>query len=270
MAHSNAPVPDDSQMVLVSLDGDPEEVAEAFIRDSLPDVFLSEIDLSTPAGMLQLLTQLPGRYYKAAVEVDELVAFVDRNRAVLGDGTLLEGIARVAEEQADEELTPWLVGLVEQMRRVLDGRPDDVDVVSSKLLWLCVALDSQLHAGQITFAEAQDVLARPHNARRMSRAAVGYLFRDYVANMDELDSPRTDYVMVITECALMSGLLDWQALGARLLGGLPPPDDATAWIAQRRRLRTSLQRAGRWDDALEESLARASTRFGRPVDDDDL
>lgn len=270
MPASEEILPDGTHIIQVALDGSPEEVAEALIADTLPEVFLHEVDLSGPTGWFVLSKVLFMRRYQASVEHDEIIAFVNRNRTYLEDGVLFEVVRTVADKAQDDELTSWIVDLVEQMRLVLDGRPEQVDVMSSRLLWLCLALDNLLHTGRLTFDDARLVLAKPEHAARMSSSAVGYLFADYLHHMDDLDSPRVPYIMVITECAVLAGLTSLQVVGAILLGSLPPPEDPTPWIEQRRGLRTSLRAANRWSDEMEQSLTRALSRFTEHIDDDDF
>jgi hypothetical protein len=107
VARSKDSVPEDSGMIAVSLEGDPEQVAGALVGQSLPDFFLSDIDLSTSMGMARWLNALVSRPYMASIEADELVAFVDRNRDFLRDGRLLEALKESVEGASDEDVTAW-------------------------------------------------------------------------------------------------------------------------------------------------------------------
>ena len=53
------------------IDGDPEEMAEALIKPSLPRVFFDQIDLSAQIGVAQMLAMFISRPGQASLEKDE-------------------------------------------------------------------------------------------------------------------------------------------------------------------------------------------------------
>ena len=265
--------PDHSMRVIdVPLDGSPEETAAGLIANALPETFLSDLDLSGTAEPppTALFKNLITRQHYAAVEYDEMVQFVDRNRALLQDGRLLSIMQFAAKARPVEGVTPWLLSMIEQIRHVVNGQAELVTLVSDRLLYLCAALDIHIDAELLTFAEAQRILAKPESFARMRPPAIKNLFRDYTKNMESLDGPRVPYVMVITECALMTGLTTGQLVGAALLAKLPPPADVQAWLDQQERLRKRLRDADSWSPQLEQSYERAKSRFAKPNADDDF
>jgi hypothetical protein len=256
--------------VAVSVDDDAEQMADELIADTLPRTFLNEIDLAAPGGLEELLVCLVLRHQQAAIEKDELVAFVQRNQAVLRRTSLLEMLSSQIEEADDEAFLRYLHDLVEQIRHVLAGRIDRVDLVSSRLLWLCVALHFKVDAGRMTHDEAVAVLRKDQHRQRIGPRAVLYMCKDYMDNRDTLSDPRIEYVMLLTECALLSGDAASLVFAFILLSDTPPPVDVNGWLRLVERAAAKLRAMGKLFPEGEQFLQRARTRFADHVADDDF
>src|SRR5262249_14521492 len=151
--------------------------------DDLPEVFLDQLDLTAPDGPEVFLEALVRRRLQASLERSEIIAFVERNRQPLEQSGMLDLVADLASLQAEDDdedkaVWAWFGEAIKQMQLVLDGHPESVDVVSSRLLWLCVALSYHVDSGRLSHSDAVGWLELPHNRERMTRHAVMYLLRD--------------------------------------------------------------------------------------------
>jgi hypothetical protein len=258
---------------VIRLDGTPEQTADGLIADDLPEIFLDQLDLTSADGPKVFLDALIRRRFQASLERSEIIAFVERNRQALERTRFLDFVAELADRQAendDEGIWAWIGGAIGQLKLVLDGQPERVDVVSSRLLWLCAALSFHVNAGRLSHAEAVGWLELPRNRERMTRQAVMYLLRDYLENIGDLESTRAGYLLLLAECALLSGILDCMGMAAVLLRHVPPGSDPAAWLATWRRLRGRLVAAGTWAAEDEAALDRTAARFDLRVSDDDF
>jgi hypothetical protein len=197
-------------------------------------------------------------------------AFVTANRAFLQRTRLLEGLATAAGRIKDQYIGGWVAEAARQMQLVLAGHPEQLDMVSSRLLWLCVALDNHVEDGQLRHADVDRWLLRPATRRRITPRAVRYLARDYYRSRDQLQSPRTGYVLIIAECALHSGDPESMNMVAALLRNLPPPSDVEAWRGVQGRLRTRLLALDRWYAEDEQSFQEGAKRVSAPIPPDDF
>ena len=256
---------------IVILKNSPEETAEDLIAPSLPRLFLDQIDLRSADGPGLFVEALSRRRFEASVERAEVIGFVERNRAVLERTGLLDSFVDMAGPaiQSDDDRT-WIYNLIDQMKHVLGGHPERVDMVSSRLLWLCVALDYHVSSGLLDHAAAVQVLRRPHNRERITRNAVMYLLGDYINSMDELDTPRSEYVLLLAECALLADDKACMGGAAVLLGNIPPVADTSAWLAVYHRLRQRLAAVGAWTAEYQAALDRIAERFDSGIPDDDF
>ncbi|MFC6063921.1 hypothetical protein [Streptomyces ochraceiscleroticus] len=265
------------QYVSVELSKSPDEIANVLFGSMLPDDPLARLDLRAATGerglalfMAALVHRLPQR----SLERDEIVAFVERNRATLQhEGWLEFLIDKLPAGRSNDEGAPLLDAIRDaavQMRHALRGRPQDINVISNRLLYLCIALDMKLGDDGFTYETAVAYLRRSQTQALMSDAAVMFMFADYYRNMDEIDEPRTGHVMLLTECALLADANGALLMAKVLLRGLPPPVDTAAWLDVRRRLAARLRSSGSWTAEDESSLARAVGRFTDEVPDDDL
>jgi len=267
---ASGPPGSQSETRIVRLDGTPEETAEALIADSLPQVFLDQIDLTSADGPRLFAVSLVRRRYEASLERAEVIAFVERNRPVLERMEFLDSVLgmlkRAARNDGDRA---WFGDVIDQMKHVLDGHPEQVDLVSSRLLWLCIALDSHVSSGRLDHAAAIRWLLRPHNRERITPRAVLYLLRDYVDNADDLDELRSEYVLLMAECALLTDDKNCMVIAAVLLRNVPPVADSSAWLTTWHRLRQRLVGAGSWSAEDQAALDRTTARFDTEIPDDD-
>lgn len=270
VAGSSSPEPDEVG-VIIGLDGTPEDTANEMIADTLPTVFLDQIDLDSRDGLRLFLPSLLRRRYQASFERAEVIGFVERNRAVLSETGVLDQLASMIERAMDEEAERnFYIDVIDQMRHVLDGHPESVDLISNRLLWLCVALDFHVSTGRLDHSAAVKWLERPDNRARLSSRAVLYLFQDYLRSMDDLDDLRPEYVLLITECALLAD----DTLGLKcsriFMRMMSPASDWVAWLSVWRRLKSRLEAVGAWTAEDQAALELAATRFESRVNDDDF
>ncbi|MGW7046389.1 hypothetical protein ACWGDT_27620 [Streptomyces avermitilis] len=259
------------EAVEIPVEGDPDASAQAYINDSLPSVFLDQIDLASAEGVRQLAHCLARRYHQASLECDEIERFVNRNKAFLRRSKLLDRLAEAAQRIEDEKQRAWTLDAVQQMGHALSGHPERLDMMSSRLLWLCLALDDHVTAQIYRHDQVVGWLRRATTRRRMTPQAVQFLAVDYYRNAGTLQQPRTEYVMIISECAMLAGNERAMTMAAVLLRDLPPPPDGgEAWLDVRHRLRSRLLALGAWGELDEAALQRAVSRLAPPVADDDL
>jgi hypothetical protein len=255
---------------IVRLDGTPEETAEGLIADSLPQVFLDQIDLASADGPRLFVVSLVRRRYEASLERAEVIAFVERNRQVLERTGLLDSVLGMLNRAAqNDDDRAWFRDVIAQMKHVLDGHPERVDLVSSRLLWLCIALDSHVSSGRLDHAAAARCLQRPNNCERITPKAVLYLLRDYIDSADELEGPQSEYVLLMAECALLANDQTCMNVAAVLLRNVAPTADSSAWLMTWRRLRQRLAAVGAWSTEDQAALDRTAARFDTEILDDD-
>ncbi len=102
---------------IVSLDGTPVDTANALIADTLPDVFLDDIDLGAPDGLNTFITSLIRRRYQTSLERSEILRFVTQNRDILERTHLLDTLAKAADATVDDpEGRGFLNDTIEQLK----------------------------------------------------------------------------------------------------------------------------------------------------------
>lgn len=267
--------------VSISLDESPDDIAEVLFRGMLPRDGLFEVDLS--AGDQEAMTRfgaaLIARVLQRSLERDEIIRFVEENRQVLERtgwltelSMMFEALNAVDVDDAPRgQLPQALLDVLRQFQHALSGNPERIEVISNRLLYLCVALDMKIRAGHLGHTEAVKYwLDRPQVRQLMSPPALQFLLGDYIRHMDELNEDRAGYVCLVAECALLVDEPVSQRLGATLLRGLRPPLDAVNWLDVRRRLGRRLQQHGQWDQSDEQALRKAVQRFAERVPDHDL
>lgn len=266
--------PEKLEYEIIGLDGSPEEVAASLIRGSLPKTFIDEIDISTQEGLGRFFACLMLRRNQASLEKDEIIRFVDRNRAALEGGALelLEKLAEVGAKVEDgEELANFFNYVLTQLRAALAGRPQDIDVKSDRLLWLVYALASQVSGGKLPYADALQILSKPEHRQRISSLSLLFMLKDFGESLGETSQVSTEYVLLIIDCALISGDVPAASAGAAIASKLPAPRDSRTLVDVFTRARAFL--ATKADDVLPEidrALARYRARFGAEIRDDDF
>jgi len=266
--------------VSVELDKSPDEIANALFNGMLTDDPLVSVDLRSATGeegLALFMAILVRRLAQRSLERDEVVAFVEENRAILErEGWIRFLLDKLPEVDADDEadgaaMMRTMRDAATQMQLALDHRPDDIQVISNRLLYLCIALAMKLGRGDLTHeAAVSGYLARPTTRALMSKKAVLFMLSDYLRNMDDIDEPDSSYVMLVAECALFTDDVSSIAVAATLLRDLPPPVGAAPWLDLRQRLAARLRSCGLWNADHEASLAKAINRFADVVADDDL
>ncbi|WP_239396504.1 hypothetical protein [Frankia sp. CiP3] len=194
-----------------------------------------------------------------------------QNRDILERTHLLDTLAKAADATVDDpEGRGFLNDTIEQLKHALNDESDQVDVVSSRLLWMCVALSYHVRAGRLTHVAAVRWLERPDTRERMTPRAVLYLLKDYLDSMDELDDSRSEYVALMAECALLADDLTCLKISAVLMRAVPPAIDFVSWMSTWRRLRARLVTADAWQVDDQAALDRTARRFEDSVPDHDF
>ena len=257
----------------VSLDGDPEKIAEDLIRDSLPKTQLDQIDISDQAGLARLFACLLLRKNQASLEKDELLRFVARNRGPLKSGAL--DLLRMISEagthvEGGEGLSRFIEYFSTAVTAALEGRPQAINIKSDRLLWLLYALGHQLSSGKIDYRGAVVILNKPEHRGRISQLSLIFMLKDFGESLDTPSQAPVEYVLLILECALISGDVASAVATSAILGRLPAPRDPASFIDVMERARKLLASAGRNTGEVDESLNRYKGRFRRTVGEDEF
>jgi hypothetical protein len=264
--------PEGLSVTTIRLEGDPERVAEDLIRDSLPKTQLNEIDISDQAGLARLFACLMLRRNQASLEKDEILRFVQRNRKPLKSGALdlLKKLAEAGTHvEGGEGLSRFLEYLSTAVSAALEGRPQDIDIKSDRLLWLLYALGQQLSVGSIDYARAIAILQKPQHRDRISRLSLIFMLKDFAESLDTPSQAPVEYVLLILECALISRDVSSVAATSAILSKLPAPRDPASFVDVMARAREILASSGRKTSEIDECLERYKGRFrGEIVDDD--
>jgi len=256
-------------VVLVSLDQSPEEMAEALIADTLPPKFLYEFDVSTRAGQEELGGAILTRHLFATLERDELIEFVKRNAVAIRAGGLnwLKDLRRKLDGQPELSTpTKHLDEALTNIEHIVSGHPERVDLVSSRLLWLLNAIWHKVSADKMSYDEALQCVKKPEHVQRIAPRALEYLLSDYVyANVE----PRIEYLMLIGDCARLIGDAEAAAGAMLIVGALEPPLDRAALRRWVQRVGELVSQAGpnRREGALR-ATRKLSRLLGEPAVDD--
>jgi hypothetical protein len=260
-------------MVGVSLDGEPDEVSAAMAAASAPRK-LSDVRLTRDDAAAELIAYLLVRWGNASVEKEEIAAFTQANRSTLDRETLSQVDSVIARAgSADSDFAVFAGSVVEAIRMYLSGRGDDVELPSDRLLWLCLALASQVAREALTHQEARQYLERPHNRRRIDRMSLGYMINDAIESEGEAPAFAkfaTEYAMLIAEGSLLLDDPGFVYAAFTLLRHLPPPADPPAWVEVVGRCARRLAAADMVGADESAFIQRVATRFGARRADDDL
>lgn len=267
------PVPDGWGKVVVSLEGQPEQIAEDLIRDSLPKTFLDQIDISTEEGKGKLLACLMLRQHQASLEKDEILRFVDRNQGALKAGELkiVRLFAQVGEKvEGGAKLASFFEYFTEQIDAALAGRPQDINVKSDRLLWLLYALAQKLSEKSLRYETALEIISKPAHRDRISPLSLEFMIYDFAEFLGTANETPTEYVMLIDECALLSQNVPAVEAATGLLGKINPPTDIKPFLNLMLRARTFLAANGKSIKDVDATITKFQARFGELVEDNDL
>jgi hypothetical protein len=259
-------------VTIVPLDQDPESVADQLIADTLPETFLDEIDVGRADGMASFVLVLVSRQHQASIERDELIGFVERNRQILHAGGFLDAIfAAVGNATTDERVVSYVRSTIDQMRLVLDGHPESVDVVSDRLLWLCVALGMAVERTSFEEADVAHVLSKPQHNQRITPRAVQYLAFDLLRTYEKGEAPVTaEYTMVVAVCAIMAADLVSLVTSFAMLMALSPASDVIGWSRVVEDTAAAIAAQRPLTSEQEEFLRRVRSRHAPGISDDDF
>jgi hypothetical protein len=265
--------PKDLQYSVIRLEGDAEKIAEDLIRDSLPKTQLDEIDVSNEKGLARLFACLMLRQSQASLEKDEIIRFVQRNHKALQAGALdlLTKLAEVGSKvEGGEKLGRYFQYFGEAVSAAIKGQPQDINLKSDRLLWLVYALAQQLSTGKLSYRKAQATLSKSQHKDRISQLSLIFMLQDYAESINTANQTPTEYVLLILECAILSGDAASADAASSVLGGLPAPRDPAALVEVMGRARKLLVETGRSPASIDETVGRYAGRFDKKVADDDL
>ena len=175
---------------LVTIDGDPDDLADRLIESSLPAKFLDQVSIADERGCADFIAQLFLRMGKASIEKDELIRFVERNRPHFNDAFLhLLKVATEAASNTDESTGVYFNYVSENILLALKGDVEKMDMRSDRLFWLIYALGELLQSNKIDITVARSSLARPDIVRRISQhpdANALEVSRRVIATMEEI------------------------------------------------------------------------------------
>ncbi len=188
----------------ISLEGDPDDVAAKLLAPHLPPSLLDSIRIDSDFGIAELLMHLTHRMGRASIEKDELIRFVDMNRAALKSGRLaMMDKFLSAAKATDENYGHCFQYFIDNVRLAFAGRTSEMDMRSDKLFWLVFALSHQLTSNKISYEQVRAKLSRPEVVRRISRHQLFYMVHDYVESLETPQEPPQTVLIVTGECALL-------------------------------------------------------------------
>ncbi len=257
----------------ISLDGDPEQLAEALIRGSLPKTQLDEIDIRDQAGLARLFACLMLRRNQASLEKDEIIRFVDRNHAPLKSGALdlLQKFSEAGTHvEGGEGLSQFLDYFATAVSAALEGHPENIDVKSDRFLWLLYALGHQLAHGAIDYSRAVSIIRNPQNTNRISPLSLVFMLKDYAESLDTPNQPPVEYLLLILECALISRNVAAANVTIGILSKSPAPRDSASFIELMVRTQ-EFAKSSKIDTAeIDECLELYRSRFRGEIAEDDF
>ncbi len=254
--HRNASRPSENDADIVSLNGDPDVVAENLIRPDLPDKFLDDVSLDSDEGIAELLWLLIHRRGHASIEKDELIRFVQRNERPLRAKVLkmLPDMAEAAKN-SDKNLGQYFDYFHKNVQLALAGRADEIDMRSDRLFWFIFALTHQLDANLISYTKARDLITRPQIVQRISEHQLIYMFYDFADAIETPQQASMTMMMLLAECAIIAKLPKPLRFAAEFVGKYPVKQHCDALLELLDRAEACLQALG--EDAAEVRAAKA-------------
>jgi hypothetical protein len=272
MADATFRNPDDLDFVVIPLETDAESLAEELIRDSLPKTFLDEIDISDDQGKGRLFALLMRRRHQASLEKDEILRFVERNEHVLRDGgaELLRLLSDVfAQVDGGDDVGWFFQYFLEQVNAAIEGRPEDINVKSDRLLWLVYALSLKVSSGDLTYDDARATLLKEEHRARISPLSLQFMLQDYAETIGGTNESPIEYVMLVVECGILSANESAVAAGAGILSQMTDlPKDIEALLDMLVRARAFLAQRNRDTANIDDFIGRIRSRFDEMTDDE--
>lgn len=257
----------------VSLEGDPERIAEQLLAPSLWRVPLDQIDLSTQPGQAQLFTRFIASRGKASLEKDEIIRFTEKNRDSLPFfiNDLLPKMVGMMKDTADgQEMAFSVEYFLEQVNYAYRKEYDKINVRSDRLFWLMYVLASQLQSRRIKYDEALTYLRKPEHKQRISPFSLQFMLVDYAEAMDQPNQPSIEMLLLIGEAARLINDVRSAHAGFSLvvrIGTGDNPDHLLRFIDE---LQPYLAKANVLDKEDLHHVARVNARFETKVDLNDF
>lgn len=268
---------EEREFIMIDVTDDPERMAEELIADSLPKTLLSEIDISAESGLSRLLVYLVRRRHQAAIEKEEILAFVEQNCQAISNGALqplqklaLDEVKVVAKETGVEDIISYMEYFLENVNHLIRGHPELVDVKSDRLLWLIYALGLSLANKKTTYEKALSIINKPKYKQCISPLTLDYIIHDYIEGYHSPQEVCVECWMLLLDCALMIDREPVILAGSVLLSGFTPPLDVTNWLAVLKRCYSWIIRNGKEAPELEQNIRRIESRFNNRVSEDDF
>jgi|GEM_PF-5850103 len=266
--------PENLKYSVISLDGDPEAVAEDLIRDSLPKTFFNEIDISTDEGFSQLIACLMLRMHQCSMEKDEIIEFTQKNKLILKERLIpLEEMIKVMKTMNDPgaaDMIFFFSYFFEQVNYCLAGKEHLVNIKSDRLLWLLYALASQLASRKISYKKALDILSKPIHRNRISLLSIQFMLKDFAESIGTPNTPHTEYLMLVTECGLKINDANAVSAVTAILPKLQLPVQREALQDLLQRSIVFLKTKNKPIIEAESFLSNLHKRFDNKISDDDL
>lgn len=189
---------------VVTIEGDPDKLAQRLMDSSLPSKFLDHVSIADDEGCADFIAQLFFRMGKASIEKDELIGFVERNRPHFDKKFMcLLTVAIEAATKTDESTGVYFSYVSENIRLALARDFEAMDMRSDRLFWLVYALGQLLQSDKIDIAAARSSLARPSVVQRISQHQLLYMIQDFAEVLDSPQEPPTTMLLLVGECALL-------------------------------------------------------------------
>jgi hypothetical protein len=190
----------------VEIGDDPEEAALNILAPNLPKTRLDEIDISSEAGQAAAIARIMAvNYGKAAVEKDEIIGFVQKNKKhlVFFINNVLQPLIEIMPMVYGDALSKYTVRILEGLKYADEGKYEKINVQSDKLIWLIYVLAMKLEDGKMNYDEALSYLQKPQNKERISLQTLLFMLNDYLALWDKPNRPALEYLMLMSEAARM-------------------------------------------------------------------
>jgi hypothetical protein len=257
----------------ISLDGDPERIAEQLLSPSLWRVPLDHIDLSTQEGQGQLIARFIASPGKASLEKDEIIRFTERNRESLPffiNDLLPKMVEFMKHEAGGENMAVLVEYFLEHVNHAYRKEYDKINVRSDRLFWLVYVLASQLHSRRISYDEALAYLRKPEHKERISPLSLQFMLHDYVESMEQPNQPPIEMLLLIGEAALL--IDDTRAVHADFgvvlrVGSSDNPDHLLRFINS---MEPYLAKAKLLEDEDLHHVARVKARYETRIDPNDF
>lgn len=258
---------------------DVEKVAYDLIKDSLPKTFINEIDISTDEGLSKFLACLMIRRHQAAIEKDEIIEFVNKNKTALDKGRLaaIKHLFEAAmktptvENEKDVELMfKYFQDIIDYIELAYHGKADELNIKSDRLLWLLYAMALQLSSEKLEYFRALEILTQPQNTQRISPLSLMFMLYDYADTIGKSNQGPVEYILLIAESALLTNDADSLSGAMAILPKLDLPGKVEPLKTLLTHSISFLASKAKPTEEAEAYLHKIQSRFDDKIPDNDL